>query len=167
MTNNELYHHGVKGQKWGIRRYQNENGTLTAEGRRRYLEDTSAAGERKKLYTKKAVKSGIKTGIRTAGALGATKLATSEAAAISFSSSVAKLLAGNAGMITKGEIAFKALMTTSAIAPYAAAGLAGLAVVGTGAAFVRSMKARNASMEERYRKKQLNIYDEVEERNKK
>lgn len=28
-----LSHHGIKGQKWGIRRYQNPDGTLTAEGR--------------------------------------------------------------------------------------------------------------------------------------
>ena len=32
----ELYHHGIKGQKWGIRKYQNEDGTLTAEGKARY-----------------------------------------------------------------------------------------------------------------------------------
>lgn len=32
----ELYHYGIKGQKWGIRRYQNPDGTLTAEGRTRY-----------------------------------------------------------------------------------------------------------------------------------
>lgn len=31
-----LAHHGVKGQKWGVRRYQNEDGTLTAEGQNRY-----------------------------------------------------------------------------------------------------------------------------------
>ena len=31
-----LAHHGVKGMKWGIRRYQNENGTLTPEGMKRY-----------------------------------------------------------------------------------------------------------------------------------
>lgn len=36
-TTNELYHHGIKGQKWGIRRYQNPDGTLTAEGKARYL----------------------------------------------------------------------------------------------------------------------------------
>lgn len=32
----ELYHHGIKGQKWGIRRYQNEDGTLTDAGRKKY-----------------------------------------------------------------------------------------------------------------------------------
>lgn len=31
-----LAHHGIKGQKWGIRRFQNENGTLTPEGMARY-----------------------------------------------------------------------------------------------------------------------------------
>lgn len=31
-----LYHWGIKGQKWGRRRYQNADGTLTAEGRKRY-----------------------------------------------------------------------------------------------------------------------------------
>ena len=32
---NELYHWGVKGMKWGVRRYQNKDGTLTAAGRKR------------------------------------------------------------------------------------------------------------------------------------
>ena len=31
-----LYHHGIKGQKWGIRRYQNPDGSLTNEGRKHY-----------------------------------------------------------------------------------------------------------------------------------
>ena len=32
---NELYHHGIKGQRWGIRRFQNKDGTLTKAGQRR------------------------------------------------------------------------------------------------------------------------------------
>lgn len=32
----ELKHFGIKGQKWGLRRYENPDGTLTAEGRERY-----------------------------------------------------------------------------------------------------------------------------------
>lgn len=35
---NVLFHHGIKGQKWGIRRYQNLDGTLTPEGKKRYRE---------------------------------------------------------------------------------------------------------------------------------
>lgn len=33
---NELQHHGIKGQKWGVRRFQNADGSLTAEGKKRY-----------------------------------------------------------------------------------------------------------------------------------
>ena len=35
MKSNELMHHGVKGQKWGVRRYQNKDGSLTDAGRNR------------------------------------------------------------------------------------------------------------------------------------
>lgn len=39
-----LCHHGIKGMKWGVRRYQNSDGTYTDEGRKRY-------GLGAKLYT--------------------------------------------------------------------------------------------------------------------
>ena len=32
---NEVYHHGIPGQKWGVRRYQNKDGSLTPAGRKR------------------------------------------------------------------------------------------------------------------------------------
>lgn len=32
----EIYHHGIKGQKWGVRRYQNKDGSLTIDGGKRY-----------------------------------------------------------------------------------------------------------------------------------
>ena len=36
-----LCHHGIKGQKWGIRRFQNEDGSLTPEGMKRYGVDSN------------------------------------------------------------------------------------------------------------------------------
>lgn len=43
IKNNELYHHGILGQKWGIRRYQNADGSLTAAGRKRIQKEQTKA----------------------------------------------------------------------------------------------------------------------------
>ena len=51
--NNELFHYGVKGMKWGVRRYQNSDGTLNAEGKKKYyVYDRSWDGT--KTYRKKS-----------------------------------------------------------------------------------------------------------------
>ena len=36
MNKTYLSHHGIKGQRWGVRRYQNEDGTLTSLGKKKY-----------------------------------------------------------------------------------------------------------------------------------
>ena len=44
---NELYHHGIKGMKWGVRRYQNKDGTLTAAGKKQKKKTLSADDKEK------------------------------------------------------------------------------------------------------------------------
>ena len=48
MAYNELYHHGVKGMKWGVRRYQNSDGSLTPKGRKRAERDMSELSNNKR-----------------------------------------------------------------------------------------------------------------------
>ena len=42
MENSQLYHHGILGMKWGVRRFQNKDGSLTSDGKR-HLEQNSKA----------------------------------------------------------------------------------------------------------------------------
>lgn len=68
----ELAHFGIPGQKWGVRRFQNPDGTLTEEGKRRYYDpqtindaksDADAYGRAKRLGDE-ALASQIKTRVK-------------------------------------------------------------------------------------------------------
>lgn len=48
----ELYHHGILGQRWGVRRYQNPDGSYTEAGKKRYLNRITARQEKIGPYAK-------------------------------------------------------------------------------------------------------------------
>lgn len=68
-----LLHYGIKGMKWGVRRYQNEDGTLTKAGRERYNSDKDGAGE-EETPKKKGLSDKQKTILKVGAAAAATAL---------------------------------------------------------------------------------------------
>ena len=53
MDSDALAHWGIKGMKWGVRRYQNKDGSLTQAGKKRYSEKNEDLSDLKKLsYSK-------------------------------------------------------------------------------------------------------------------
>lgn len=59
MQSDELFHHGIKGQKWGVRRFQNPDGTLTPAGRKRRAKYEAKIEKRSKKYKDKMAKEGL------------------------------------------------------------------------------------------------------------
>lgn len=99
-----LAHHGIKGQKWGVRRYQNPDGSYTEEGKRRYkkaltpkkryseLSDDEVANAIKRRQNELKLdelemQASLPIGVRYVGGLiksGATKGVTLAVAGVSF-----------------------------------------------------------------------------------
>ena len=82
----ELYHHGIKGQRWGIRRYQNQDGSVTAAGALRYYDDPHNARQHFN-FRQKAVLASVKA-----------------ARALNAASEIKKNLSGLSNLTRKHEI---------------------------------------------------------------
>lgn len=50
----ELYHHGIKGQRWGVRRYQKKDGSLTPAGKKRYYDTPELNKQKTEMESAKA-----------------------------------------------------------------------------------------------------------------
>lgn len=102
----QLYHHGIKGQKWGVRRFQNSDGSLTNAGRSRYTNDPTVVKSKenfkssKKAYKKAQRKANV---ISTANNIEKANLAKKKYKAAKFKYSTDK---ENARISAKG-IVFK------------------------------------------------------------
>ena len=129
----ELYHHGVKGQKWGIRRYQNPNGTLTEEGKIRYGVDpkTGKLSDEGKKLLKQDIDDQRRRRYKILGSLGI---------GVSTASAVSAGIAWSKGMMSTTT----AIGTISAATIAAGAGTVGLFLNEREKKYVNNQKGGNS-----------------------
>ena len=123
----ELYHWGVKGQKWGVRRYQNADGTLTAAGKLReskqkYKEERKAEKEAMKAQKRDEAVSKLTETYKKKG----------------YSDDVAKMKAEEQ-YVRKGEVATKRILTGTTIGGAAVVAAAMLPTVYLGVKLTRTL----------------------------
>ena len=68
MNNNYIQHAGVKGMKWGVRRYQNKDGSLTPAGKKRYDQDGDNVNKTKSETSDSVKRERVRTKGKTATA---------------------------------------------------------------------------------------------------
>lgn len=116
--NSAIYHTGIKGMKWGVRRWQNPDGTLTEAGKKRYLRSDgkfNAVGQqryddavRNTVYNHagtRAFVSGV-AGVVAGGHVGTISTAVSMASGAAATTSCALLGGAVAGTVALGGYAY-------------------------------------------------------------
>ena len=101
-TNSELYHHGIKGQKWGVRRYQNYDGSLTLSGKKHRTDNSTGLSPKQKNVIKKVAISAA-TLSTAAAAIAYAKKNPKAIAKIIIKAKKLKVSALSSSAITKGK----------------------------------------------------------------
>lgn len=142
-VSDELYHHGILGQKWGVRRYQNPDGTLTTEGKARYGKGEEKRNAKMELSVKRGEKL-ISKGRTRKGAIarGVGRQALIE---IGEAAATAALAAAGGAMMLSSPAALP-LITAGSIAVHAMKlGTTGMNVVKTAKQYKDITRAESAT----------------------
>lgn len=124
LKTKELYHWGIKGQKWGVRRYQNEDGTLTESGRARYNSDLTEKDPKKMTdedlrkssqriqaeQNYKMLRSKEKTGSQISKTALTTAIAVGASVASTYAASRIFAMVTNNDSLTKGKSALLSIL---------------------------------------------------------
>lgn len=124
LKTKELYHWGIKGQKWGVRRYQNEDGTLTESGRARYNSDLTEKDPKKMTdedlrkssqriqaeQNYKMLRSKEKTGSQISKTALTTAIAVGASVASTYAASRIFAMVTNNDNLTKGKSALLSIL---------------------------------------------------------
>lgn len=97
----ELYHHGIKGQRWGVRRYQNADGSLTEEGYQHWglnPDGSRFRGKRDRKQYSDSTVSTFKKGTAIGAAVGSAAGALTGPGGIAIGSAAGMAVGSAAGM---------------------------------------------------------------------